>query len=97
VSDTQYELVEFRDPAFAHGQPIPETISIVVGVYASEGEAIAKGRTLWKAFRGERSRDVAWWIVRVPGEPLARWIAESASEAERALDLTTQTLVELHH
>jgi hypothetical protein len=33
--------------------------------------------------------------VRVPGEGLARWIADGASHTERMLDLTTNTLVEV--
>jgi len=38
---------------------------------------------------------VAWWIVRAPGESLARWIADAASPVERVLDLRTNELVEV--
>jgi hypothetical protein len=34
-----------------------------------------------------------WWIVRVPGEQLARWLADAGSDQEQVLDLTTNALV----
>ena len=37
--------------------------------------------------------DVMWWIVRVPGESLARWVADRASDEEQVLDLTTNELI----
>ena len=57
-------------------------------------EAIAVGRAAWEAHRAD-SHDVAWWLVKVPGESLARWIADSRSPLERVLDLNTQQLVEV--
>jgi hypothetical protein len=91
-----YELVEFVEPAFGEGAHFRGTDSQVLGVYDTEAEAVTDGRTRWSAFRESGSIDIAWWIVRVPGEDLARWIADGASPTERVLDLSTNTLVEVH-
>ena len=90
-----FELVEFVEPALGQGAHFGGTESQILGVYPTEGEAVADGRARWRAFRQSRSNDVAWWIVRVPGEDLARWIADGASPTERVLDLSTNTLVEV--
>ena len=91
----RFELVEFVEPAFGEGAHFGGTESRVLGVYESEGEAVADGRSHWNQFRESGSTDVAWWIVRVPGEDLARWIADGSSPTERVLDLSTNTLVEV--
>lgn len=91
----EYELVEFVEPAFHEGGSFAGTLERVLGVYDVEAEAIGAGRSAWKAFRESGSADVAWWIVRAPGESLARWIADAASPVERVLDLTTNELVEV--
>lgn len=88
-----FELVEFCEPAPAPGQPFPGTSHRTVGTYDVEVEAIATGRELWRAARNSDSADVMWWIVRVPGETLARWIADKGSDEEQILDLTTNQLV----
>jgi hypothetical protein len=36
-----------------------------------------------------------WWVVRVPGERLAQFIADSKSDKEFILDLATGQLVEV--
>lgn len=92
---SEYELVEFVEPAFQEGGSFAGTLDRVLGVYEVEAEAIAAGRSAWKAFRESGSTDVAWWIVRAPGESLARWIADAASPVERVLDLSTNELVEV--
>ena len=91
----EYELVEFVEPAFQEGGSFAGTLERVLGVYDIEAAAIGAGRSAWKAFRESGSTDVAWWIVRAPGESLARWIADAASPVERVLDLTTNELVEV--
>jgi hypothetical protein len=92
---SEYELVEFVEPAFQEGGSFAGTLERVLGVYDIEAEAIAAGRGAWKAFRASGSTDVAWWVVRAPGESLARWIADAASPVERVLDLRTNELVEI--
>jgi hypothetical protein len=91
-----YELVEFREPAPVAGEPFKGTIETVVDTFEDELHAVAAGRVLWQQARAEQTRDVIWWIVRVPGERLARWIADAASAEERVLDLTTRTLIPIH-
>ena len=90
-----FELMEFREPAFEPGESFPGTQEQQLGVFEVEADAIKAGRIAWKAFRESGSHDVAWWIVRVPGESLARWLADSASTHEKVLDLTTNELVEI--
>lgn len=90
-----YELVEFVEPGFQEGRRFEGTSERVLGNFDVESEAIAAGRTKWTAFRQSDSADVTWWIVRVPGEPLARWIADASSPVERVLDLRTNQLIDV--
>ncbi len=90
-----FELIEFLEPAPAPGEPFRGTIETKLGEFDSEQDAVEAGRRAWKAAREQPSADVRWWIVRVPGEQLARWIADAASPTEQVLDLTTNTLVAL--
>jgi len=90
-----YELVEFVEPAFREGGRFEGTREQVLGNFDVESEAVAAGRAKWTAFRDSGSADVTWWIVRVPGEPLARWIADASSEVERVLDLRTNQLIDV--
>jgi hypothetical protein len=91
--DMAFELVEFCEPVPQPGTPFAGTSETVVATYDAEAEAIAHGRRLWRDARVERNSDVMWWIVRVPGESLARWIADKGSDVEQILDLTTNELV----
>ena len=93
---SEYELVEFVEPAFRDGEVFLGTQERTLGVYGVEALAIDAGRRAWSTFRDSGSQDVAWWIVRIPGETLARWIADGGSPVERVLDLRTNQLVELH-
>ena len=88
-----YELVEFREPALQPGQPFDGRSETVLGNYGDEHAAIEHGRIAWRTGRSSGSSDVVWWIVRVPGEQLARWLADGASDREQVLDLTTNSLV----
>lgn len=90
-----FTVHEFREPPIVLGQVPMPAIETLLGSFATESEAVAVGRTAWESFQGSESRDVAWWLVRVSGEKLARWIAESRSNVERVLDLRTNKLVEL--
>ena len=89
---SEYELVE---PAFREGGAFQGTQERRLGVFNAEVLAIDAGRKAWTAFRESGSQDVAWWVVRTPGETLARWIADGGSPVERVLDLRTSQLVEL--
>lgn len=90
-----FEVIEFREPAPMPGQPFQGTLETELGTFESEAEAVAVARKSWRAGRDSGTTDVCWWIVRVPGESLARWIADVASEREQVLDLRTNTLVSM--
>ncbi|MFO7700328.1 MAG: hypothetical protein R6W79_06975 [Acidimicrobiia bacterium] len=88
-----FEIVEFCEPTPEPGMPYPSTCESILGEYDSETEAIAVGRARWVEMRASDTCDVMWWIVRVPGETLARWIADRSSPQEQVLDLRTGELV----
>lgn len=90
-----FEAIEFREPSPVPGQPFQGTIETDLGTFETEAEAVAVARAAWKAGRASGTTDVCWWMVRVPGESLARWIADIASEHEQVLDLRTNTLVSM--
>lgn len=91
----RFETVQFVEPAFGPGESFPGTVETNLGIFADEGDAIEVARDAWLKHRESASHDVAWWIVRVPGETLARWIADSRSPVERVLDLRTHQLVDV--
>ena len=95
MADEGFEAVQFVEPAFGPGESFPGTVETHLGVFVSQSDAIEVGRVAWQAHRESGSNDVAWWIVRVPGESLARWIADGRSPVERVLDLRTSQLVEV--
>lgn len=65
----------------------------MIVTYDTESAAIEHGRLAWREGRQSVTNDVLWWIVRTPGENLARWIADAASDEEQVLDLRTNRLV----
>lgn len=89
-----FEAIQFVEPELRPGVRYTGPQETLLGRYAVEADAIAVGRTAWEAHRAATPGVVAWWIVRKPGESLARWIADSRNPAERVLDLTTNQLVE---
>ena len=88
-----FELVEFCEPSPEPGRPFPGTSQEILGTFDVEAEAITVGRARWQQMRAADTTDVMWWIVRVPGETLARWIADRSSADEQVLDLTTNELI----
>lgn len=88
-----FEVVEFREPTPEAGTPFEGTQQTVVGTFDAEADAIDCGRSAWSDARSSGTNDVMWWIVRVPGETLCRWIADRGSEDEQILDLTTNSLI----
>ena len=93
----RFEAVEFREPALVPGERPDDPIETSLGHFEDEADAVAVARAAWHGFRDNPNTDVAWWLVRAKGEELARWIAESRSDVERVLDLTTMELVALPH
>jgi hypothetical protein len=90
-----FEVVQFIEPDFVPGVPYPGPEETVLGEFNTEADAVECGRKAWISYRERELSQVAWWIVRVPGESLARWIAESRNASERVLDLRTQQFVDL--
>lgn len=85
-----FEAVEFIDRKEVPGAPPEERL---LGTFNVESEAVARARTARDSF--VHSDDYAWWIVRQSGARLARWIADSRSDKEFVLDLTSGELVEV--
>lgn len=90
-----FEVVEFCEPSPQPGQPFPGTQQAILGTFDDEAEAISVGRERWTEMRRADTADVMWWIVRVPGETLARWVADRSSADEQILDLRTNELVKV--
>ncbi len=88
-----FEVIEFCEPTPEPGRPFQGTQESVLGTFDVESDAIERGRAAWNAARASETRDVMWWIVRVPGETLCRWIADRGNAEEQILDLTTNCLV----
>ena len=86
-----YEAVENIDPRDRPGAPVEESL---LGTFDTEDDAIEAGRAARQRFLDTGRQDYAWWIVRSPGETLARWIADSSSDKEFVLDLRSGELVE---
>jgi len=86
-----YEAVENIDPRDRPGAAVEERM---LGTFASEDEAIEVARSARRRFAESGRADYAWWLVRAPGEMLARWIADSGSEKEFVLDLRSGELIE---
>ena len=85
-----FEAVEFIDRNAHPGAPPEERL---LGEFALETDAVEVARNERDQFANVE--DYAWWIVRQQGARLARWIADSRSSKEFALDLTSGELVEV--
>ena len=85
-----FEAVEFIDRKAEPTAPPEERI---LGTFADETEAVTAARFARDQFNN--AEDYGWWIVRQSGARLARWIADSRSAKEFALDLTSGELVEV--
>jgi hypothetical protein len=85
-----FEAVEFIE---APGQPEPS--ETVLGEYGNEIEAVQAARMAKVTFANGASKAYAWWVVRQQGAQLAHFIADSKSDKEFVLDLTSGQLVEV--
>lgn len=81
------EFVELRDQ--------PEPTERLVGQFEDDLEAVAAARSAKADFMAADSDEYAWWMVRKSGAQLAQFIADSKSDKEFILDLTTGQLVEV--
>ena len=85
-----YEAVEFIERK-AHPAAPPEVRDL--GVFEDEKLAVEAARSARDSF--DHPEDYAWWLVREHGATVARWIADSRTSKEFALDLTSGELVEV--
>ena len=85
-----FEAVQFNER-----RGLPEPDETVLGDYAEEIDAIESARIARTIFMGNGSDDYAWWIVRKQGVRLANFIADSKSDKEFVLDLSSGELVEV--
>lgn len=85
-----FEAVEFIE---LKGQPEPQETQL--GVFDDEIDAVEAAREGRRRFMETGSDDYAWWVVRKPGARLAQYIADSKSNKEFVLDLTSGQLVEV--
>lgn len=85
-----FEAVEFVEVDHQ-----PEPSQRLLGEFGEEMDAVAIARSARDAFRETGSNDYAWWVVRKSGARLAQFIADSKSDKEFVLDLTTGQLVEV--
>lgn len=91
---SRFEAVQFIEPDLVPGIPYQGPQQTKIGTYPSEEEAITVARAAWQEGRERFPKRVAWWIVRRPGEELARWIADSRSPTEKFVDLSSKALLE---
>ncbi|MDP9494252.1 MAG: hypothetical protein M3P87_03335 [Actinomycetota bacterium] len=84
-----FEAVEFIE------LPGREPSETVLGEFADEVEAVQAARAAKMGFASGDSKAYAWWVVRQQGAQLAHFIADSKSDKEFVLDLTSGQLVEV--
>ena len=85
-----FEAVEFIE---LRNQPEPTENHL--GEFTDEMVAVEAARSARSRFMEADSGDYAWWVVRKPGARLAQFIADSKSDKEFVLDLTSGELVEV--
>lgn len=85
-----FEAVQFIE---YRGQPEPEETNL--GEFQEELDAVETARQARTSFIESGRDEYAWWVVRKVGARLANFIADSKSNKEFALDLTSGELVEV--
>jgi hypothetical protein len=85
-----FEAVQFIELRGRH-----EPSETVLGEFPDELEAVEAARHARREFMADASEDYAWWIVRRRGARLAEFIADSRSDKEFVLDLSSGELVEV--
>ncbi|HEY5889161.1 MAG TPA: hypothetical protein VIW94_00485 [Acidimicrobiia bacterium] len=85
-----FEAVEFVEVS-----RLGEPRQTLINEFADEASAVEAARQARKEFLETGSDDYAWWIVRKSGATLAEFIADSKSNKEFVLDITSGQLVEV--
>ncbi len=81
------EFIEYRDR--------PEPVESKLGEFLEEMDAVEVARSARQQFLDSGADEYAWWVVRQAGARLANFIADSKSNKEFVLDLSTGQLVEV--
>lgn len=90
-----FEAVQFIEEEVEPGRPAPTPIEQILGTFDIEEHAVDRARAAREGFVTSGQTEFAWWVVRKQGARLANWIADSRSDREFVLDLTTGELVEV--
>lgn len=85
-----FEAVEFVEVS-----GLAEPRQTVIDEFGDETAAVEAARQARARFMKSGSKDYAWWIVRKSGATLAEFIADSKSDKEFVLDITSGQLVEV--
>jgi len=85
----------FEAVQFIERREDPTPTETVLGEFSEELKAVEASRGARTAFFETGSDDYAWWIVRKKGARLANFIADSKSDKEFVLDLSSGELVEV--
>lgn len=85
-----FEAVQFIE---YRGRPEPEETQL--GEFQEEMDAVEVVRDARNDFLESGADEYAWWVVRRKGARLANFIADSKSQREFVLDLTSGELVEV--
>ncbi|HEY7704387.1 MAG TPA: hypothetical protein VID03_06100 [Acidimicrobiia bacterium] len=86
-----FEAVEYVEARDRPGEPVAERH---LGEFSELAAACDTARQALGEFLTTGSSDYAWWIVRQRGARMASWIADSRSQKEFVLDLSSGQLVE---
>lgn len=81
------QYIEYRDQ--------PEPVESNLGDFVEEMDAVEVARRARQEFLDSGAEEYAWWVVRQPGARLANFIADSKSNKEFVLDLSSGQLVEV--
>lgn len=85
-----FEAVEFEEV-----RGVAEPIQRVMGEFPNETAAVEVVRAARQQYLEGEGTNYAWWVVRKTGATLAEFIADSKSDKEFVLDITTGQLVEV--
>ena len=73
----------------------PEPMESHLGEFEDEMAAVEAARGARREFMTGSEAEYAWWVVRKQGAQLANFIADSKSDKEFVLDLSSGELVEV--
>jgi hypothetical protein len=85
----------FEAVQFIEYRGVPEPEETTLGEFSHEFDAVEEARRARREFLATGADEYAWWVVRKQGARLANFIADSKSNKEFVLDLTSGELVEV--